>query len=406
MRVLGHDVFGSDRSDSALIKDLESQGIKIVLTQDGSGMPENLDLFVYSEAIPESAPERVEATRRKLRQISYFKAVGELTEGKDLICICGTHGKSSTTAMVARAFVELKQNPSVVVGTKMTELGGRNWRAGSDLWIVEACEYRRSFHYLSPKTILLTNADGDHFDAFKDIADYEQAFVDFIKKLPVDGVVIGHGADKQVKEIVKRAGRTFIDADTEELIAMQTPGEHMRKNAQLVLALCRLRGLSVDSARDSLAGFAGTWRRMQLKGINKKGVTVIDDYGHHPIEIRATLAAMREKYPEQRIVCVFQPHTHDRTLKFWNEFTASFADADLVIIPNIYDARPDRDAESANLPEFMQAIAKGSRTECIDGKSLTETEVMLKTGILEKGDVLIVMGAGDVTKLAEMMLRD
>jgi UDP-N-acetylmuramate--alanine ligase len=133
---------------------------------------------------------------------------------------------------------------------------------------------------------------------------------------------------------------------------------------------------------------------------------VIDDYGHHPIEIRATLAAMREKYPEQRIVCVFQPHTHDRTLKFWNEFTASFADADLVIIPNIYDARPDRDAESANLPEFMQAIAKGSRTECIDGKSLTETEVMLKTGILEKGDVLIVMGAGDVTKLAEMMLRD
>ncbi len=401
MHAAGHDVSGSDKNDSALIADLRSQGISVTLKQDGSALPEHCDLLVYSEAIPPSAPERVLAKERGVRQISYFAGLGEMTEGKRLIAMCGTHGKSSTTAMTARLLMESGLDPNVVVGTKLRELDGRNWRkAKGDLWAVEACEYRKSFHYLSPKIVLLTNADGDHYDAFKDLPDYEQAFVDFLKRLPKDGIVIAHGNDAQVKHIVERAGKTMIDADAQPLLTLKTPGLHMRKNAQLVLALAEHLGLNAKKSQEIVSQYAGSWRRMEVKGNAACGALVIDDYGHHPVEIRATLQGAKEAYPDKRIVAVFQPHTNNRTLALWNEFTDSFHDADLVVVTPVYDARPDKDAELADVSKLAVAIAKKSMVECLHAPTLEHAEHLLNDTVLQRNDVIVVLGAGDSTKLA------
>lgn len=406
MRAAGHAVWGSDRAQSPTTRALEEQGIQVIFNQDGSGLPKNIDLFVYSEAIPSDAPERKEAEKRGIRMFSYFRALGELTAGKNLIAVCGTHGKSSTTAMAAKVLMDAGKDPNVVVGTKMRELGERNWRRGkTDLWVVEACEYRRSFHYLSPRTILLTNADGDHFDAFRDMAEYTQAFVEFLKKLPPSGVVITHGQVQELRTLVTEAGRKLVDADTQPLTELSTPGLHMQQNAQLVLALGEMLGIPIAVTQSSLRNYGGVWRRLEMKGTLGSGVTVVDDYAHHPVEIRATLKAMCDAYPDRRIVCVFQPHTHDRTLKLWKEFSLSFSDAGLVIIPNVYDARPDRDSERVSVPSLVQAIAEGSGVRCINGISLSATETRLKKELLKNGDVLVVMGAGNVTDLAASMVR-
>jgi UDP-N-acetylmuramate--alanine ligase len=399
-------VIGSDRSDSALLQNLREQGIEIHLMQDGSAVPPECDLFVYSEAIPADAPERKLADERGIPQQSYFKALGELSAGSRVIAVSGTHGKSSTTAMTARMLILAGKDPTVVVGTKVPDLEGKNWRTGtSDIFLLEACEYRRSFHYLTPSIVLLTNADGDHFDAYASIADYQQAFVEFLRRLPEDGVVITHMGDPDCRKIVEASGRRAIDADSFPLPTLQTPGLHMRQNAQLSLALASVLEIPQEEAIKHLSGFAGTWRRMEVKGTRSDGVTVVDDYAHHPKEIRASLQAMREAYPSRRFVVAFQPHTHDRTIKLYDEFLGAFEVADVVVIPDIYVARNDIEHELVDVPKLVSDIAAGSHVEAYDGTSMEETERLLREKILQKDDVLICMGAGDITKLADLMIR-
>jgi UDP-N-acetylmuramate--alanine ligase len=179
----------------------------------------------------------------------------------------------------------------------------------------------------------------------------------------------------------------------------------MQQNAQLALSLAEKLGIDSAKAQKILNGFAGTWRRMEEKGVIMNDVLVIDDYGHHPVEIQATLEALSAAHPKRRLVCVFQPHTHDRTLKLYDDFIESFVNADVVIIPNVYDARHQIETGSVDVPKFVQDIAECSGVEIFDGTSLAETEVMLRTKILQPHDLLVIMGAGDVTKLATSMLR-
>ncbi len=406
MLLLGHEVLGSDRTDSELLQDLRLQGIQITLKQDGESMPKDLDLFIYSEAIPENSPERTEAAKRGMRQISYFQALGELTAGKDLIAICGTHGKSSTTAMVVQVLVDAKRDPSAVIGTKVPFLKGRNWRQGDgNLWIVEACEYRRSFLSLKPSIIVVTNTDGDHFDSFVDIDDYRKAFLEFFSALPENGVIIAHGLDEESMKIARASRRTCIDADKEETPDLGVPGNHMKQNAKLVLALARHLGVDDQIAKDCLKNFTGTWRRMEVKGTTKNGITIVDDYAHHPTEIKATLAAMREAYGNRRIIAVFQPHTHDRTLKLWNEFAGAFGDADETLLTSVYDARPDRDSKRVDEKSLAAAIEIQSRRPCLFAGGLEKTEQILCSNIAKSGDVIVVMGAGDITKLSDRLLK-
>jgi UDP-N-acetylmuramate--alanine ligase len=402
----GHTVSGSDRADSALLDDLRSQGITIHLVQDGSAITPDTDLFVFSEAIPEDSPERVRAQSLGIRSVSYFEALGELSKDYNVIAVCGTHGKSSTTAMIAKILIDAGKDPSVVVGTKMKELNGRNWRKGkSDLFVVEACEYRRSFRFIFPDTVVMTTVDGDHFDAFSSIEDYRNAFVDFLKQLPEKGSVIVHGDDQDSMTIAEHAERAIINADTFPLIALQTPGLHMRQNARLALALAAFLGIDKTVAEKSVSTFSGTWRRMEVKGDRADGITVIDDYGHHPAEIKATLSAMKEAYPNRRIVCVFQPHTHDRTITLYKEFISAFSDASVVIIPDIYVARSDIETGTVDVDAFVKDIAEKSSVEAINGESLSKTEELLKSQVLKPNDVVITMGAGSITQLSDALLR-
>ena len=195
----------------------------------------------------------------------------------------------------------------------------------------------------------------------------------------------------------------MIDADAFPLIPLQTPGLHMRQNARLVLALADQLKIPQDKAEKAVSGYAGSWRRLEVKGTRKDGVTVIDDYGHHPKEVRASLAAVRETYPERRIVCVFQPHTHDRTLKLWADFTTSFTDADLIVVTDIYEARRERDSAQADPTALAKEIAAGSGHEAVYGGSLAETKLRL-SDIVKTGDVLVCMGAGDITGLAAALV--
>jgi UDP-N-acetylmuramate--alanine ligase len=403
----GHRVLGSDRTESALTRQLESDGITVTTVQDGSMVPADADLFVYSEAIAPDAPERVAAQRHGIRSVPYAQALGELLADKRLIAVCGTHGKSSTTAMTAQVLVDAGLDPTVVVGTKVPFLDGRNWRTGgSDLALAEACEYKRSFHHFRPSIILMTSVDGDHFDDYSSIEEYRAAFVEFLRLLPPDGIVITHGADDACRDVVAAAGRTMIDADTMAEPAVGVPGAHMRSNARLVVALAGALGIPDANARASLQRFAGTWRRMEIKGTRADGVTVIDDYGHHPAEIRATLAAMREAYPGRRIVCVFQPHTHDRTIKLHEEFASAFKDADVVIVTDVYEARAFLDAQKADVPALVQAIATHSKRPTQYSGSLDAVQALLSSSdILMPGDILFCTGAGDITGLAGRMIQ-
>lgn len=402
----GHEVYGSDRSDSAIVQQLRELGAHISLNQDGSYVPSDSDLFVYSEAVASDHPERIRARDFHIPTQSYFHALGELTHDAFVIAICGTHGKSSTTAMVGKMLIDAGKDPSIVVGTRMKELDGRNWRKGkSDLFVVEACEYRKSFHYLSPDIVLMTNVDGDHFDAFSSIEEYQAAFVTFLKRLPQDGVVILHGNDRDSLSVTETSERTMINADLQDTIVTGAPGNHMRQNALLVAALGKHLHIHHDVIVKSLAEFTGTWRRMEVKGETKNGVTIIDDYAHHPVEIRATLQAMREVYQSKKIICVFQPHTHDRTLKLYDEFTKAFSDADLVIIPDIYVARQDIETDSVDMSHFVNDIARNSAVDCLNGRGLQETVAFLEART-QKGDLVILMGAGSISTLADQLLRD
>lgn len=369
-------------------------------------MPSDADVFVYSEAIPVEAPERKRAKELGIPQKSYPEALGDLSKGHTVIAVCGTHGKSSTTGMAARLLMHSGRDPTIVVGTKLKELEGRNWRKGRDggIFLLEACEYRNSFHHYNPSIILMTTCDGDHFDFYKSIEDYRASFIAFIHRLPSNGTLITHLGDPDCRAIADASDRTVIDADTEPLIALKTPGRHMQGNAQLVLALAKLLGIPDKQAQSAVSGYAGSWRRLELKGTFGNGIPVIDDYGHHPREIRATLDALIAEYPGRRIICAFQPHTHDRTLKLYQEFTECFRGIDTVVVTNVYEARKDIETEKVDLPAFIKDIEKASHVRCVDGCGIAETEKMLKGEVLRSGDVLVCMGAGDITGLASSMV--
>ncbi|MFH1670152.1 MAG: Mur ligase domain-containing protein, partial [Patescibacteria group bacterium] len=277
----GHEVLGSDRSESEILKKLRDQGISVALNQDGTFIPNDIDLFVYSEAIPKDAPERRRAEALGIKMQSYFEALGELSQNNTVIAVCGTHGKSSTVAMAARVLIAAGKDPTIVAGTKLKELDKSNCRKGeSDLFLLEACEYRRSFLALSPNIILMTNVDGDHFDAFDSVEDYQEAFVEFLKSLSMNGQVITHMEDADCERVSKESGKEIIDADEFPLPKLSVPGKHMQQNAQLVLGLAQALDIPQEKALKALSGYAGCWRRMEVKGEYGDGITVIDDYAH------------------------------------------------------------------------------------------------------------------------------
>ena len=293
MLARGVKVSGSDRDHSLITEKLEEEGARIFIGHDKKHIPEACDLVVFSPAVPESNPELIVARGRGIQTLSYPEALGMISRGMRTIAVSGTHGKTTTTAMIAGVLVGAHKDPTVIVGSLLKS--GTNFIAGkSDLFVVEACEYKRSFLNLSPEILVITNIDNDHLDYYGNIEGVQKAFAELIEKVPSHGVVVCDPNDPLVTPVLAKAVARIVDYSLgSETPKLAVPGDHNIRNAKAALAVARILGVDDEEALRLVAQFQGTWRRMEEKGKTKAGALVYDDYAHHPTEIKATLQGFR-----------------------------------------------------------------------------------------------------------------
>lgn len=402
----GVSVSGSDLALASIIEKLESDGAMVFVGHDGKNVPTECDLVVYSPAVKVDNPELLVAQERGVQTLSYPEALGMISQGMRTVAVAGTHGKTTTTAMIAEVLVGAQLIPTVIVGS-LLKSSGSNFIAGkSDIFVVEACEYKRSFLNLSPEILVVTNIDNDHLDYYGSIEGIQQAFAEMVAKVPSTGAIVCDPSDALVAPVLTKAVARVIDYTKENIsVPLAVSGEHNIKNAKAALAVARLYGVEEMEAETLLAKFEGTWRRMENKGVTASGALVYDDYAHHPTEIKATLQGFRAKYPEGRIRVVFQPHLYSRTKLLLNDFAQSFSDADEVMVAPIYAAREANDptitAEILAQCIVDEQKAPGLRVWAMLDFLAIETYLRDTAG---KGDIIITMGAGDIFKIGESLL--
>ncbi len=396
----GWQVFGSDDNDSELIQNLIREGIKINIGRNEQNINKDFSRIIHTIAVTEENIElqKARALERDsgLEVLTYPKALGEMTKERKVIAICGTHGKTTTTAMTYFALKNAGIDVSMIVGSLIEDPKNENLKTncvhGKSEWlIIEACEYRRSFLNYTPDIILVTNIDNDHLDYFKDQKDINNAFQEFVDKIKKGGTLVLHKKDEEKLNFDSK----YIaeDFSNEDEIDLQVPGIHNRKNAQLVIALGTVLKLDKNKILEGLKNFKGTWRRQEYKG-NFYGIDFYDDYAHHPTELKATLQAFREKFPLKNIVGLFQPHLYSRTKILFNDFADSFTDSDKVFILPIYAAREKFDG-TINSEMLVKKIGdKADNTNNIE--EFVEKIKNKQVNILKNADVIITMGAGDI----------
>jgi len=429
---MGYTVSGSDRVESPFTRDLQSAGVTISIGH----RPENVhgaDLVVRSSAVLDDNPEVIAARALRILVLKRADFLGSLMDGKTSIAIAGTHGKTTTTSMIAWILSALGQDPSFIVGSVLANLGV-NARAGKgDTFVIEADEYDRMFLGLKPSIEVVTNIEYDHPDCYPTPADFQAAFVEFMYHLTADGTLVACAEDPGVRDLMgkaKKLGKTVIpygllpstdlgqslDVYTNVLapneiggftfnasvlgnpttVELQVPGTYNVRNALAALTVTQLLNLSLADAARALNQFTGTGRRFEVRG-ESNGIVIIDDYAHHPTEIRATLAAARTRYPSRRIWAVWQPHTYSRTQTLFNEFVDAFADVDEVIVTEIYAARePKQDFSSKQVVDAMTRPA-----HFIAGLSEV-SNYLIKN--LRPGDALLVLSAGDADQISREVL--
>lgn len=428
----GYYTAGSDRTRSKLCERLESEGIRISYTHSADNI-EGCDVIVYTVAIPDDNPEYAAAKAQGLPCISRADYMGYLMMAyRRRVGIAGMHGKSTCTSMCAGIFMDAGVDPTVLSGAELAKMGGA-YRAGSEHSLIfEACEYRDSFLDFYPTIAVLLNIEPDHLDYFKDIEHIKNSFEAYARR-PGCECVVANADDGDVREVVERAGVktvTFsLHSTSADYLAsnisveggrysfdvlrrgefmcrvrLGIPGRYNISNALAAIAAADLCGISADAIADSLGGFTGASRRMEYKG-RLNGARVYDDYAHHPTEIRASLegiASLRAADEEQtgELVCVFQSHTYNRTAALYDEFVASFEDADRVIVADIYNARV---GEDFGMSAEKLAMGIGACAEYVgDMAAIAE---YLKNNV-EQGDTVVIMGAGDICKIFDMIELD
>ena len=407
----GDDVSGSDLVDSEITDFLKAKGIKITIGNFAENIKKDFDLVVHSPAVKPDNSEYKKAKEFGIKIQSYPEALAKLTEEYYTIAVAGAHGKSTTTAMLALVLIKAGLDPTVIVGTKLKEFGGSNFRAGKGKFLViEACEYDSSFLNYFPKIIVITNIDKEHLDYFKTFSNVKKAFKDFIVRLPDNGFLVFNKDDKFAPKLGKRKfksiGYSIKQKEAKKIKSiLKIPGSHNVSNAMAVLKVANILGIPERITFKALSDFKGTWRRFEIKltNINGKKVTLISDYAHHPNEISATLNAAREKYSKKRIWCVFQPHQHQRTYYLFNDFVKVFraAKIDNIIIADIYDVA-GRETKKINSEVSSEKLVKEINKKHIVYSPIVKIEGYLKENI-KSGDVVVVMGAGSIYELAEKL---
>ena len=429
---MGYTVSGSDRAESVFTRDLQAAGATIFIGHQ-AGNVRGADLIVRSSAILDDNPEVVAARALRIPVLKRADFLGSLMDGRTGIAVAGTHGKTTTTAMIAWMLSSLGQDPSFIVGGMITDLGV-NARAGKGpAFVIEADEYDRMFLGLRPSIEVVTNVEHDHPDCYPTPEDFHAAFVEFVYHLAEGGTLVACDEDTGARDLIDRAdklgkaviayglpatradgtqmdvytsiispnkkgGFTFIASvlGNEVTVELQVPGKHNVRNALAALTVAHLLDLPLTEAAKALGKFHGAGRRFEVRG-KVNGITVIDDYAHHPTEIRATLAAARARYPSARIWAVWQPHTYSRTQTLFKDFTTAFAEADEVIVTEIYPAREPRQDYSSK--QVVDAMARPAHFI----PELAEVSNYLVSN-LHPGDVLLVLSAGDADQVSTQVL--
>ena len=422
----GEHVTGSDREDSPLAKSLRQIGV-IVNIGHAAGNVNGATRVVRSSAVGD---ENIEVQTARTKGVPVYKRsefLVELLANQQVIAVAGSHGKTTTTAMIAWMLTALNQRPGYIIGSVSGNLGTNAAAGAGRLFVIEADEYDYMFLGLSPKIAVVTNVEHDHPDLFPEASDFQHAFEQFVDRLQPDGTLIACDEDAGAAELLAYArtkskqtqiysqNNPFSDYwmegaspsqsggfqfsamhGSKELAAvgLQIPGVHNALNALGAIAVADLLGLSVSEAAMSLSDFRGTARRFEERGV-ANGVIVVDDYAHHPTEIRSTLAAAKTKYPGYRICAVWQPHTYSRTLTLQHEFEQAFSDADWVLVTDVYAAREQQPAGFD-----MTAIVKLIKNPAVRYiPTMMEAQTLLLNE-LQPGDVLIVMSAGNAIEMS------
>jgi len=404
MRAEWKIVSGSDTSSSAIIDELRKLGAEIFLGHNACNVADDVDLIVYTPAVDFENPELKKAKELGIDCLSYPEILGLISKNKYTIAISGAHGKTTTTAMIGKVLIDAKLDPTIIVGSLLKDYKSNFVAGKGNYFVVEACEYKKSFLNINPKIIVITNIDNDHLDYYGSLENIKKAFGEFVAKLGEDGFLICDPNDENLKEIVKNAKCKTIDyTKIEADFHLKTPGQHNVKNAQATMAAAQILNIGEKEALSSLNNFTGTWRRFEHKGKTKNGVLIYDDYGHHPTEIKATLKGAREFFGNKKIWCVFQPHLYSRTKLLLEDFGKSFGDADEIILADIYAAREQKD-ESINSEILANEISKNGG-KAIHLNSFEKIENFLKENA-KKCDIIITMGAGDVFEIGENLLEN
>ena len=425
----GHEVSGSDLVSSEITEAIKKLGAKIYI---GPHKAECLkwkfkqpELVIYSPAVQVNNPELKEAKKLRIKCQSYPEALGELTKKHFTIAISGTHGKSTTTAMIALILIKAGLNPTVIIGTKLKEFGDSNFRMGgypntkyqmldTRYLVIEADEYKASFLNYWPKILVLTNIEPDHLDFYKNFKNYILAFKKFISHLPKDGVLVTNRDEPTIcnttfSTIVKNVVYYSLKDEESKKIKkiLKVPGEHNIYNALTALTVARALKVPDKISFKALSEYKGAWRRFEItKVLHPKPYTLISDYGHHPTKVRVTLKAAREKYPKKEIWCIYQPHQYQRTYYLFDDFVKVFKQApvDKLIITDIYDVAGRESAEikkKIGSEKLIKAIKKPWAIYLPKEKIV---EYLKKN--LKGGEVVIIMGAGDIYNLTICLTQE
>ncbi|MDF2379045.1 MAG: UDP-N-acetylmuramate--L-alanine ligase [Candidatus Gracilibacteria bacterium] len=398
----GHEVSGSDSSKASLEKNLSGSGIHTFSSQVAENITTDLELIIYSEAVSEDNPERVRATELGIKQMNYAHALAMVSEGRRLIAITGTHGKTTVTGMLSSVLIDANLDPTIVIGSTMDKLNNQNFRLGSSEWfLAEACEYRENFLPLNPEIVLINNLEPDHIDYFKTDENYYAAYQKLIEKIPAHGWLILFKEDSNYLDLSKVKGKVMQLAKEEcrkEIYTLKVPGNHNQQNAYAVSKVAEKCGVPMKLIQHGLKDFKGTWRRFEYKG-EVNGAKIYDDYGHHPTEIVATIQAAREWYPDKHLTVVFQPHQYSRTHAFFEEFSHSFDEASDVWITDIYSARDTQDDLDATSSEKLVSSINNIESRYIPFDQLP-VEIRKHA---DPYHVYLVMGAGSIGTIFDQL---
>ncbi|NQV90211.1 UDP-N-acetylmuramate--L-alanine ligase [Candidatus Uhrbacteria bacterium] len=428
----GVQVSGSDMHLSPITHDLEVRGAKVYSGHAGSNIADDVDLMIHSPAVPETNVERVASQERGIPDRSNFEVLGEISKSFSTIVVTGTNGKSTTTAMLGSILVSAGYDPTVLVGSMVPGFKDGNIRfGGGRFFVLEGCEYRANMLNFAPEMIVLTNIEEDHLDYYRDLSHIQETFQTFVDTLQGKGMTIfnvqdegirplrfsrgiGYGIDvvsdyfgrnrtmepgSQRVPVFRNEGDEVHLGDLELIV----PGAFNMMNALAATSAAMELGVPFETCRRALKMFPGIWRRFERVGV-WHGADVISDYGHHPSAITQTIQATREFFPGRRVVLCYQPHQHDRTKKLFDEFVESLPLADVLIVSEIYDVAGRNEEHDVSSSDLVKAIQQNDPAKNVRfAKDLQEADSKLREQV-QSGDVILIMGAGDIDDLARKLV--